>query len=358
MLPSTPFLAYPLTLTYGVRRYAFGGRAIAGRLGKEGLPAGVVAETWEISDHDDEGAIVTNGPYRGRRLRELVRAFPEEVVHPGWRGPHLPLLVKFLDASHRLPVHVHPDDATAARRYGAPNGKSEAWHVLSAPPGASVLAGVRPGTPRDELRAACLAGAFDAVMVRREIASGDTVHVPGGVLHTFGPDTLIVEVQQTSDLSASVMPTDVYGRELQVEAWLANVEETLDLLTSSVLPVPHPGDVAEDGACRRVVGCVDPSFVLERWTLHEACPADPGRGGFATLSNVGERVVVEHAGGRHEVPRGTSILLPAALGEIVLHPAGVGDVVVCHGGHSRERGPDRRGPPEPPYFPNTFGSSS
>jgi mannose-6-phosphate isomerase len=335
VLRSAPFQAYPLALTVGVRRYAFGGRAIAVQLGKEGLPGGVVAETWEVSDHDDERAVVTNGAYRGRRLRELVRAFPDEVVHPGWRGPHFPLLVKFLDASHRLPVHVHPDDATAARRYGAPNGKSEAWHVLAAPPGASILAGVRPGLGRDELRAACLAGAFEAIMLRHEVASGDTVHVPGGVLHTFGPDTLIIEVQQTSDLSASVMPTDVYGRELATDTWLANVEESLDLLTSSALPVPHPGDVVEDGACRRVVGCVDPAFVLEHWTLHDAATADPGRGGFATLSNVGERLLVEHAGGRHEVSKGASVLLPASLGEIVLHPTGAGDVVVCRGGRAR-----------------------
>jgi hypothetical protein len=29
-----------------------------------------------------------------------------------------------------LPVHVHADDATAKVKYGEPNGKTEAWHIL------------------------------------------------------------------------------------------------------------------------------------------------------------------------------------------------------------------------------------
>ncbi|MFO8151481.1 MAG: type I phosphomannose isomerase catalytic subunit [Trueperaceae bacterium] len=325
-----PFDAYPLLLTYGVRRYAFGARLIADRLGKEGLPGGVIAETWEVSDHDDEPAVVLNGAYRGRRLRQLVGAFPDEVVRPGWSGPHLPLLVKFLDASHRLPVHVHPDDAVARARYGAPNGKDEAWHVVWAAPGASVLAGVRPGVDRSALRAAFRAGAFDDVLLRYPVAPGDTVLVPGGVLHGFGPDTLIVEVQQTSDLSESVMPEDVYGRSLAPEAWDEGLERALDIATSDVRPRPEPGMVVASGALRRTVGCRGERFVLERWALSGAATVAPGEGGFATLTNLGDAVDLEYAGGVVTLPRAASCLLPAALGEIQLRPRGAGDLVVCY----------------------------
>ena len=324
-----PFVAYPLLLSFGIRRYAFGARAIADRLGKADLPDGVIAETWEVSDHDDEPAVVLNGAYRGRRLRELVTAFPDEVVRPGWSGPHLPLLVKFLDASHRLPVHVHPDDAAARARYGAPNGKDEAWHVVWAARGASVLAGVRPGVDRAALRAAFRAGAYDDVLLRHPVAAGDTVWVPGGVLHGFGPDTLIVEVQQTSDLSESVMPDDVYARPLSPGAWGEGLERALSIATSEVRPHPRPGVEVESGALRRAVGCRGERFVLERWTLSSAVTVAPGEGGFVTLTNLGDAVEVEHERGVVTLPRAASCLLPAALGEVRLHPSGRGDLVAC-----------------------------
>ena len=231
MADAPPFVPYPLLLTTGLRRYAFGARAIAERLGHAGLPDGVVAETWEMSDHDDEPATVTNGAYRGSPLRALVRAHPDALVRPGWRGPHLPLLVKFLDAHRRLPVHVHPDDALARARYRAPNGKDEAWHVLEAAPGASVLVGLKPGVDRPALAIALRAGAYDDV--------------------------------------------------------------------------------------------------LERWRFEAEAVVRPGEGGFATLTTLAGPVSVEHANGVAALPRATSCLLPAALGEVRLRAKGAADLIVC-----------------------------
>ena len=190
---------YPLKLTFHVRQYAFGERLIPEKLGKEGTPDGIVAETWEISDYRDAPGTVANGPYAGRTLPDLVEEFPDELVGEGWRGPHFPILLKFLDASHMLPVHLHPDDETARRKHGEPHGKSEAWHILWAEPDASILAGIKEGFSRDDLFDAFKRQDYDAVMPRYPIRAGDTVYVPGGILHTFGPGTLIAEFQQTSE---------------------------------------------------------------------------------------------------------------------------------------------------------------
>ena len=204
----------PIRMTYHVRTYRFGERLIPELLGKAGVPDGVVAETWEISDQKDARATITSPPFAGRLLHDVVAEYPDEIVGQGWRGPHFPILDKFLDASHPLPVHLHADDETARVVHGEPNGKSEAWHIIYAAPDASILAGIRPGFSGDELRQAFLDEDYDRVMFRYPIAAGDTVYVPGGILHAFGPDTLIFEVQQTSDLGQSVMPTDLYGNRL------------------------------------------------------------------------------------------------------------------------------------------------
>lgn len=325
------FIPYPLRLTYGVRPYAFGARAIAERLGKTGLPDGVVAETWEVSDHRSEPALVVDGPYRGRPLGALVQAHPDALVRRGWRGPHLPLLLKFLDAAHALPVHVHPDDAVAAMRYGEPNGKDEAWHVLWAAPGATVLVGLRDGVVRSDLRAALLAGEAERVMRRYPVRTGDTVDVPAGVLHTFGPDTLILEVQQTSDLAEHAMPHDVFGRALGQATWEAGVDATLDLLTSDAAPRPSPGRVLRDDAqARAIEGCRNARFVLERWHVRASMRRRFGEGGFVTLSNVGAPLEVVTPDASVVLERASSCLLPAALGTVELRPSGEADLVVCY----------------------------
>lgn len=318
---------YPIKLTYHVRRYYFGERLIPDLLGKGGLPqdGGPVAETWEISDYREARAEVTNGPYAGRPFHELVEEFPDKLVGEGWRGPHFPLLVKFLDASHMLPVHLHPDDETARLRHGEPNGKTEAWHVLWAEEGAAILAGVKEGLSREDLFRAYKAQDYDAVMPRSPVRAGETVYVPGGIIHTFGPGTLILEVQQTSDLGQFVMPRDLYDNPLPEEEWERNINATLDELKTDYLPKPHPGLAVGDGGPdgnRRLVCAAGPHFALERWELAgpHGEPAHPWR--CMTLHNVGGGPVrIEYGDGAETLGRAESCVLPAAIGEFRVSPA-------------------------------------
>ncbi len=321
---------YPIKLTAHIRSYAFGERLIPDIVGKANLPDGVVAETWEISDYRDTTGTVTNGAFAGRTLHDLVHAHPDEVVGVGWHGPHFPLLEKFLDASHMLPVHLHADDETARRVYDAPNGKTEAWHILWAAPDATILAGVKPGVSRDELLAAFRAQAYDAVMPRHPIRAGDTVYVPGGVIHAFGPDTLIFEVQQTSDLTQTVMPADLYGNRYSVAIWEANMNAALDELRPKYQPRPNPGLAHWDGKNRYVVGCAGPYFALERWTLAEPHlePTHPRR--CLTISNVGDPVRLDYVTGSDTLDRGESCLLPAAIGELQVVPRGGASLIACY----------------------------
>ncbi len=323
---------YPIKLTYHVRAYAFGERLIPEMLGKEEVPEGVVAETWEVSDYRETTGEVKNGPYAGRTLHELVTEFPEDLVGKGWSGPHFPLLEKFLDASHMLPVHLHADEETAREKYGEPNGKTEAWHILWAAEGATILAGVKEGVSREKLFEAFKAQDYDRVMPRYEIRSGDTVYVPAGVIHTFGPDTLIFEVQQTSDLGQSVMPEDLYGNPLDEATWEQNINAALDELRTHYLPRPNPGLALEDRPNRRVLCCAGPYFALERWTLAEPYveSAHPER--FVTLSSVGDAAVrVEYEGGEERLERAESCILPASMGEARAVPeGGEASLVVCY----------------------------
>ena len=316
---------YPIKLTAHVRTYAFGERLIPELIGKSGLPDGTIAETWEVSDYADTTGMVTNGSLAGKTLHEVTLAHPMDLVGAGWNGPHFPLLAKFLDASHMLPVHLHADDATAALKYGAPNGKSEAWHILWCEPDATVLAGLSGQFSDDELRAAYKAQEYDRIMPRYPIQAGDTVYVPGGIIHSFGPGTLIYEIQQTSDLAQTVMPTDLYGNRLSSEQWDANISATLSELKNDYQPKPNIGLGITFPAGRTRYGAVCKHFALERWQLDDAVTHDKEGRRCSLLSNVGQPVALRFEGGEDDLQPGESCILPAALGPVEIVPTSEDD---------------------------------
>jgi mannose-6-phosphate isomerase len=144
----------------------------------------------------------------GALLRDLVAADPT-----GWRGvaswPGIAdsdtgVLLKLLDAGQRLPVHVHPGRGFAASHLGCPYGKTEAWYVLAADPGAAVHLGwtddVDPGElarRRDDQDGDWM---LDR-MHRLEVHPGDGILVPAGVVHAIGAGVFVAEVQEPTDFS-------------------------------------------------------------------------------------------------------------------------------------------------------------
>ena len=318
---------YPLRLSFRVRLLVFGGRAIADRLGKDGLPDWPVAETWEVSDVDGYIAEIRNGSLAGTSLRQLTLDYPEDVMGPGWRGDKFPLLTKFIDASGTLPVHVHADDADAQHLEGEANGKTEAWHILDAVPGATALCGVKPGVTPDQLRQALVNEDFDAVLRRLPVSAGQTIYVPGGTPHSFGPGTLVYEIEQTSDIGQHAMRWDMHdGSLLAEEQREANLDMLMREVKTELRPDFTPGlkiDVA-DGV-QRVFCCAGPYFALERWQVGTVTPL---RHQFSTaqiLANVGGPVEVTVRGQSSWLAKAESLLLPAALGEVEVR--GPGDVI-------------------------------
>ncbi|CAM5713244.1 class I mannose-6-phosphate isomerase [Streptomyces griseomycini] len=332
---------YPLRLSVTARPLVFGGHAIARRLGKKGIPDWSIAETWECSDVTGAVSVVTGGPLAGRSLRQVVADHPEALMGAGWSGRCFPVLTKFIDAAGALPVHLHADDETARRLEGQPNGKTEAWHILDAAPGATALCGVKDGVTADRLRAALEAQDFDAVLRRLPVRAGDTVYVPGGTLHSFGPDTLVYEIEQTSDIQQHAMR---WNMEDGSPVGDAEFGSHLDLLMQQVDlgagPDATPGlRIAVGDGAERVFLCAGPYFALER--LRAGTP-EPLRHTFATaqvLSNVGAPVRVRTGAWSEELGRAETLLLPAACGEVEI--TGPADVLF---GYLPDLDRDVRGP--------------
>jgi mannose-6-phosphate isomerase len=183
-----------------------------------------VGEAWVAGEESRVG----EGSYAGRTVAELSSEYGEDLLGRGVFGTYgtrFPLLVKLLDCADWLSVQVHPNDEQARRLVGPGEfGKTEAWHFIEAEPGATIYAGIKPGTTGEELEAAIRQGRVLEVAEQLEVKAGETVYIPAGTLHALGPGLLLYEVQQSSDTTYRVYDWDrpaSAGRELHVEESVA-----------------------------------------------------------------------------------------------------------------------------------------
>src|ERR1044072_3759684 len=102
------------------------------------------------------------------------------------------LLLKLLFTDKPLSVQVHPDDGFA-QALGLPRGKSEAWYVLSAAPGAKVALGLNQYVTAHQLREAADNGTITALVGWRAVSAGDVLLVPAGTIHAIGAGLIIAE---------------------------------------------------------------------------------------------------------------------------------------------------------------------
>jgi mannose-6-phosphate isomerase len=126
------------------------------------------------------------GPDDGRLVGEIW------YERPRGGAPDPSLLLKLLFTSQPLSIQVHPDDAYA-HSIGLPCGKSEAWYILSAAPGAKVALGLKERLAPRQLREAVDDGSIVRHIAWRSVLAGDVVSVPAGTIHAIGAGLVIAE---------------------------------------------------------------------------------------------------------------------------------------------------------------------
>jgi mannose-6-phosphate isomerase len=129
------------------------------------------------------------------------------------------LLLKLLFTSQPLSIQVHPDDAYA-QSIGLPNGKTEAWYVLSATAEAKIALGLRRRISSAQLRLAIEDGSVADLVEWLPAHTGDTASVPAGTIHAIGAGLVIAEIQQRSNATFRLFDYG-RGRELHVDRALA-----------------------------------------------------------------------------------------------------------------------------------------
>lgn len=275
-----------------------------------GNPKGQVGELWLAGP----GTTVRVGGLGPVTLDQLAAAAgPALVGERGMRlvGARFPLLVKVIDAAEWLSLQVHPDDALAAELFGEGQlGKAEAWLVLDADPGATMVTGPRRDLPEGALRAAVRDGVVGREHCEeRACVPGEALVIRAGTMHAIGPGTLVYEIEQPSDRTFRMSD---WGRPATAERPL-HLEESLRAIRPERHALPAGRDWRLDGGALAV-----PEFRLEVVDVGELSPASalartPAGATLEIVTAIRGRVDLAGDGWHETLEPYQTLVVPAAI---------------------------------------------
>ena len=271
-----------------------------------------------LSCHKDGPAYVQNGVYAGKTLNEAIEAEGKGVLGANNADkPDFPILIKLIDAKEKLSVQVHPGD-DYARRVENENGKTEAWYILDAAPGAQLVYGVKRKISRKAFSESIRRKEVETVLNFVNVKPGDVVFIPSGMLHAIGAGILLAEVQQSSNTTYRVF--DYMRRDKNGKLRDLHVKKATDVV--DLRPVQadfSPKGEAESlgqGEAQLLTDC--PYFSMTRLTVDGEVTRTADGDSFVSLLVLdGEGKVFGNAEAL-SVKKGDSLFIPAGFGAFTL----------------------------------------
>lgn len=209
---------YPIRFENVYYEKIWGGRDLEAF--RNNLPSGDVGESWDIACHPSGTGVVANGELKGKKFDEIISEFGHALVGSKVSTEKFPLLVKLINSGEKLSVQVHPGDEYA-QRVENQLGKTEAWYVVNAKPGAKLIVGTK-NCDKEVFAKAIEEGKSEDYLNVVDVKKGDCFLINSGLVHAICEGLIIVEIQQNSDVTYRVYD---YGRPREI-----HVEKSLDVI--------------------------------------------------------------------------------------------------------------------------------
>lgn len=195
-------------LTPVYRDYLWGGTRLKDLYSKK-CDYDIIAESWELSAHENGQSIVASGSCKGMSFGEYLSLIGKS--NWGWKCRPLdafPILIKFIDAKDALSIQVHPDDDYALSMENQ-YGKNEMWYIVDCAEDAYLYCGFQRDVTKEEVAERIQNNSILEILNKVPVKKGDTIFVPAGTVHAIGAGILICEIQQSSDCTYRLYD---YGR--------------------------------------------------------------------------------------------------------------------------------------------------
>jgi len=195
------------------------------------LKSDSIGECWGISGLEDNESLITNGPYKNKTLTMLWKENSELFGHHP--SQEFPILVKLIDANDDLSIQVHPDDVYAKQFDSF--GKTECWYILDTEKDSEIIIGHKANT-FEEFKAYVDKNKFKDLVNFHPVKKGDKFYIDPGTIHGIGKGTLLLEIQQSSDITYRFYD---YDRLYNGEKRDLHIKEALDVVKIPDKDVVH-----------------------------------------------------------------------------------------------------------------------
>jgi len=313
---------YPLKFEPILKDKVWGGNSLATLYNKNGGNLPNIGESWEVSGVQGNLSVVCNGYLAGNNIEELIEVYMGDITGDSIYekfGNEFPLLVKFIEAREDLSVQVHPGDAMAKERHNA-YGKTEMWHILESDSNARIYTGFKKGVTKEIYSESVEKGTLTELLNIEKAEKGDTFFTPAGRIHAIGAGTVLVEIQQTSDITYRISDwnrkdTGPVKRDLHLDLALEAIDfsETIKggKIRKEILP-NKPENLVNCEFFNTSLLIFNKSISREYYFNDSFVIFICIEGGFH----------IHWDGSSEKVRQGETVLLPAMIRDVVLEPDG------------------------------------
>jgi mannose-6-phosphate isomerase len=142
-----------------------------------------IGEVWLYSDVE------------GRETELIGLETGKSYGYPSENFTDIPLLLKLLGTSSWLSVQVHPDDEFAREVENQKWGKTECWYFIENE------GKIKVSNDNKGVKKALEDNNWEKVLEQYEMNKFDSIFLPAGTVHTLGPNSFLLEIQQSSDMT-------------------------------------------------------------------------------------------------------------------------------------------------------------
>lgn len=218
-------------------------------------------ECWGISAHKNGDCTIINGALTGKTLSWCWDNHRE--LFGNLEGDVFPLLVKILGAEDDLSIQVHPDDEYAAVHENGALGKTECWYILDCKENANIVIG-HNAKSKEELAEMIHQEKWNELIRVIPIQKGDFFQINPGCLHAIKGGTLLIETQQSSDVTYRVYD---YDRLQNGKPRELHVQQSIDCINAPHKDYNEERIVHNGDGIRSEVFVKCPFYTLEKWDV-------------------------------------------------------------------------------------------
>lgn len=264
-------------------------------------------ECWGISAHKNGDCIIAGGDFDGKTLSWCYKNHRE--LFGNRQEKEFPLLVKIIGAAQDLSIQVHPDDEYAIANENSSFGKTECWYILECDDNAMIVIG-HNAKSREELKDMIRQERWNELIRTTHIKPGDFFYIEPGCLHAIKGGTLLIETQQSSDVTYRVYD---YDRLSNGNKRPLHIRQSIDCIST-----PHKDYdikpkciINEKFQITRYVSCQ--YFTLEKWEVDGNCEFKQDK----AFMNV---TIIEGKGTLNgkEIKKGEHLILTSKAGECTI----------------------------------------